>query len=95
MCAITIIAVKFIIGRWPAAFVAGKNGIGILMTGMGADGAKGLLEMKEAGGETIAQDEKSCVVFGMPKEAIMLNAVSRILPLEEIAGYVMAGIYKN
>ena len=78
-----------------AALYAGKNSIGILMTGMGADGAKGLLEMKEAGAETIAQDEKSCVVFGMPKEAIMLNAVSKILPLEEIADYVMTGIYKN
>ena len=52
---------------------AGKNAIGIIMTGMGDDGAKGLLEMKEAGAETIAQDEKSCVVFGMPNEAIKLR----------------------
>jgi two-component system chemotaxis response regulator CheB len=59
------------------------------MTGMGADGAQGLLEMKEAGASTIAQDEKSCVVFGMPKEAIKLNAADKILPLEQIAGHML------
>ncbi len=64
---------------------AGKNAIGIIMTGMGDDGAKGLLEMKNAGAHTIAQDEKSCVVFGMPNEAIKLNAVHKILPLSQIA----------
>lgn len=68
---------------------AGKNSIGILLTGMGDDGAKGLLEMKQAGARTIAQDEKSSVVFGMPKEAILLNAVDKIIPLGDIAGYVM------
>jgi two-component system chemotaxis response regulator CheB len=68
---------------------AGANAIGIIMTGMGDDGAKGLLEMKEAGALTIAQDEKSCVVFGMPKEAIKLNAVDKILPLEKIAPYIL------
>lgn len=67
---------------------AGKNAVGVIMTGMGDDGAKGLLEMKEAGAKTIAQDEKSCVVFGMPKEAIKLGAADRVLPLESIAGYV-------
>lgn len=67
---------------------AGSNAIGILMTGMGDDGAKGLLEIKEAGALTIAQDEKSCVVFGMPREAIKLNAVDKILPLEEIAPFI-------
>ncbi|WPP53531.1 protein-glutamate methylesterase/protein-glutamine glutaminase [Catalinimonas niigatensis] len=67
---------------------AGKNSIGIIMTGMGDDGAKGMLEMKQAGAYTIAQDEKSCVVFGMPKEAIKLNAVDKILPLEHISKYV-------
>ena len=66
---------------------AGKNAIGIIMTGMGADGAKGLLEMKNAGAYTMAQDEKSCVVFGMPKEAIKLGAVDKVLPLEMIAPY--------
>jgi two-component system chemotaxis response regulator CheB len=68
---------------------AGRNAIGIIMTGMGADGAQGLLEMKEAGASTIAQDEKSCVVFGMPKEAIKLNAADKILPLEQIAGHML------
>lgn len=76
-----------------AGLYAGKNAIGILMTGMGDDGAKGLLEMKEAGARTIAQDEKSCVVFGMPKEAILLNAVDKILPLNDIANYVVKYIY--
>lgn len=69
---------------------AGANAIGIIMTGMGDDGARGLLEMKEAGAMTIAQDEKSCVVFGMPKEAIKLNAVEKILPLDKIAPFVMS-----
>jgi len=68
---------------------AGKNAVGIIMTGMGADGAKGLLEMKEAGAYTIAQDEKSCVVFGMPKEAIKLGAADKIIPLDQMASYIM------
>ncbi len=68
---------------------AGSNALGIIMTGMGDDGAKGLLEMKEAGARTIAQDESSCVVFGMPKEAIKLNAADHILHLEKIAQYVI------
>jgi two-component system chemotaxis response regulator CheB len=71
------------------AMCAGRNSTGILLTGMGDDGAKGLLEMKDAGGNTIAQDEKTCVVFGMPREAIMLNAADKVLPLQEIARYVM------
>jgi two-component system chemotaxis response regulator CheB len=65
---------------------AGSNAVGIIMTGMGDDGARGLLEMKEAGAKTIAQDEKSCVVFGMPKEAINMGAALMIIPLEKIAG---------
>lgn len=69
---------------------AGSNSIGIIMTGMGDDGAKGLLEMKEAGALTIAQDEKSCVVFGMPKEAIKLNAVEKVLPLDKIGPFIMS-----
>jgi two-component system chemotaxis response regulator CheB len=72
-----------------AARYAGKNAIGVIMTGMGDDGAKGMLEMKEAGAYNIAQDEASCVVFGMPKEAIKLNAVDKIVPLEEIARLVV------
>ncbi|HEY9044810.1 MAG TPA: chemotaxis response regulator protein-glutamate methylesterase [Ohtaekwangia sp.] len=67
---------------------AGKNSIGIIMTGMGADGAAGLLEMKQAGAETVAQNEESCVVFGMPKEAIKLGAANKTLALERIADYV-------
>jgi two-component system chemotaxis response regulator CheB len=69
-----------------AARYAGKNSIGVIMTGMGDDGAKGMLEMKEGGALTIAQDEKTCVVFGMPAEAIKLGAVDKVLPLEYIAG---------
>jgi two-component system chemotaxis response regulator CheB len=68
---------------------AGKNALGVILTGMGDDGAKGMLEMKEAGAYTIAQDEKSCVVFGMPKEAIKLNAAEIVLPLTEIAGHII------
>lgn len=68
---------------------AGSNAIGVIMTGMGDDGAKGMMEMKEAGALTIAQDEKSCVVFGMPKEAIKLGAVDKILPLDQIAPFVI------
>jgi two-component system chemotaxis response regulator CheB len=67
------------------AQAAGANALGIIMTGMGDDGAKGLLEMREAGGMTIAQDEASCVVFGMPKEAIARGAAERILPSGQIA----------
>jgi two-component system, chemotaxis family, protein-glutamate methylesterase/glutaminase len=63
---------------------ATRNAIGIIMTGMGRDGAAGLLQMKQAGATTIAQDEVSCVVFGMPKEAIKLQAADYILPLDEI-----------
>lgn len=68
---------------------AGANAIGIIMTGMGDDGAHGLKEMKEAGAKTIAQDEQTCVVFGMPKEAIKLGAADQILPLEQIGPAVM------
>ncbi len=68
-----------------AARYAGQNAVGVIMTGMGDDGAKGMLEMKEAGAFTIAQDEQSCVVFGMPNEAIKLGGVKKILPLNQIA----------
>jgi two-component system chemotaxis response regulator CheB len=71
-----------------AARYAGKNAIGVIMTGMGADGAAGLLEMKNAGAETVAQNEESCVVFGMPKEAIKLGAANKTLPLDLIAAHV-------
>ena len=72
-----------------AARYAGPNAVGVLMTGMGDDGARGMLEMKQAGGFTIAQDEDTCVVFGMPKKAIELKAVDRVLPLNAIAGAVI------
>jgi two-component system, chemotaxis family, protein-glutamate methylesterase/glutaminase len=62
----------------------GKNAIGVLLTGMGADGARGMLEMKQAASFNIAQDESTCVVFGMPREAILLNAVDQVLPLDQI-----------
>jgi len=69
---------------------AGKNATGIIMTGMGDDGAKGLLEMKQAGAKTIAQDEESCVVFGMPQVAIKIGAVDDIVPLAELAARIVA-----
>lgn len=68
---------------------AGANSIGVIMTGMGDDGAQGMLEMKEAGAFNIAQDEATCVVFGMPKEAIKKGGVNKVLPLEKIAGMVL------
>ncbi|MBZ4658204.1 two-component system, chemotaxis family, response regulator CheB [Desulfacinum infernum DSM 9756] len=63
---------------------AGANAVGVIMTGMGRDGAKGLLEMRKAGARTIAQDEASCVVFGMPKEAIKMGAAEFVVPLDAI-----------
>jgi two-component system, chemotaxis family, protein-glutamate methylesterase/glutaminase len=68
---------------------AGSNAMGVIMTGMGDDGARGLKEMHEKGAATLAQDEASCVVFGMPKEAIRLGAADRVLPLNELAKAVM------
>jgi two-component system chemotaxis response regulator CheB len=68
-----------------AAKFAGANAVGIIMTGMGDDGAHGLLEMRQAGARTIAQNEETCVVFGMPKEAIALGAAERVLPLDQLA----------
>ena len=68
---------------------AGANAIGVLLTGMGSDGAEGLLEMKQAGASTIAQDEKSCVVFGMPKEAIKLGAADKVVSIEQIASEII------
>ena len=67
-----------------AARYAGKNAVGIIMTGMGADGAKGMLEMKEAGATNIAQDEATSTVFGMPHKAVQLGGVDTVLPLEKI-----------
>ena len=63
---------------------AGRNATGIIMTGMGDDGARGLLEMRNMGARTIAQDEASCVVFGMPKEAINIGAAAEIVALGDL-----------
>jgi two-component system chemotaxis response regulator CheB len=72
------------------AQAAGANAVGVIMTGMGDDGADGLLEMKKAGGSTIAQDEATSVVFGMPKVAIDRGAVDEVLPLQRIAQAILA-----
>lgn len=72
-----------------AARYAGKNAVGVIMTGMGDDGANGMRELKDAGSVTIAQDEASCVVFGMPQEAIKRGAVDIVLPLEGIAAAIL------
>ncbi len=73
-----------------AAKAAGANALGIILTGMGDDGARGLREMHEAGARTIAQDEESCVVYGMPKEAVKLGAADDILPLNRVPGAIQA-----
>jgi len=72
-----------------AAKYAGNNALGVIMTGMGDDGAQGMLEMKQNGAFNIAQNEASCVVYGMPKEAVKRNAVDEILPLNQIARRVI------
>ncbi len=72
-----------------AANVAGANAMGIILTGMGKDGAQGLLEMRQAGSYTVAQDEASCVVFGMPREAIAVGAACEVLPLQNIARHAL------
>ena len=73
-----------------AAQSAGANAMGVLLTGMGDDGARGLLEMREAGAFTVAQDQQSCVVFGMPHEAIQRGAACKVLPLDRVAGAILA-----
>ncbi len=72
-----------------AARYAGSNAIGVIMTGMGDDGARGMLEMHDTGAYTIAQDEASCVVYGMPKEAVKKGGVDKILPLKQISTEVI------
>lgn len=71
---------------------AGSNAVGAILTGMGGDGAAGLLKMREAGARTIAQDEKSCVVYGMPKEAVRLGAVERVVPLDRVAQTILDSV---
>ncbi|MFA7354934.1 MAG: chemotaxis response regulator protein-glutamate methylesterase [Sulfurimonadaceae bacterium] len=72
------------------AKIAGANAIGVILTGMGSDGAKGLLAMKNAGAKTIGQDEASCVVYGMPKVAYEIGAVEKQLPLERVADSIIS-----
>jgi two-component system chemotaxis response regulator CheB len=72
------------------AQVAGRNALGVIMTGMGDDGARGLKEMHDAGAQTIAEDESTCVVFGMPKVAIEMGGVDKIVPLHRIPGEIIA-----
>lgn len=73
----------------------GSNAIGIMLTGMGSDGAEGMLAMRNAGATTVAQDETSCVVFGMPKVAYEIGAAQKLLPLDEIAPYVIETLTGN
>jgi len=72
-----------------AARSAGSNAVGVIMTGMGDDGARGMAEMKQAGAHTLAQDETTSVVFGMPKEAIARGCVDRVVPLGHIAAEML------
>lgn len=72
-----------------AALAAGRNALGVILTGMGNDGAAGMVAMKRAGAPTIAQDENSCVVFGMPREAIFAGAVDTIAPLSRMPGLIL------
>jgi two-component system chemotaxis response regulator CheB len=72
-----------------AARYAGQNAVGVILTGMGDDGARGMLEMKQAGAVTIAQNEATCVVFGMPNEAIKRDAVDKVLPLDAVSGAIL------
>jgi len=78
-----------------AAEYAGKNAVGVILTGMGKDGAVGLLEMKKSGAYNFAQDEASCIVFGMPKEAIAIGAAHEVAPLSNLAGLVLDHFKKN
>jgi len=75
-----------------AAEYAGANALGIILTGMGADGAAGLLRMRQTGAGTIAQDEETCVVFGMPKEAIKIDAAEKVSPLPDITATALGMI---
>ena len=68
---------------------AGRNAIGIMLTGMGRDGADAMKELRDAGAHNIAQDEASCVVYGMPREAVASGGVHEVLPLQKIAGHVL------
>jgi two-component system chemotaxis response regulator CheB len=72
---------------------AGNSAVGVLLTGMGADGAKGLLAMHEKGAYTLAQDEQTCVVFGMPREAVKLGAVDDVVPIQHIPQAIVSFLH--
>ncbi len=74
------------------AETASKRAVGVLLTGMGSDGARGLLELREAGSRTIAQNEATCVVFGMPREAIRMGAAEQVLPLDRVANGILGAL---
>jgi two-component system chemotaxis response regulator CheB len=78
-----------------AANVAGRNAVGVILTGMGKDGAAGMLEMRQAGAYNFAQDEASCVVFGMPKEAIAQGGANEVVPLKDMTQKVLAWLAAN
>lgn len=78
-----------------AADCAGPHAIGVILTGMGKDGALGMLAMKRAGAHTLAQDEPTCVVYGMPKEAVAVGGVDEIVPLQQLASRVLAHLMKG
>ena len=75
-----------------AATVVGRNAIGVILTGMGKDGAQGLLRMRQAGARTFGQDEGSCVVYGMPREAYLIGGVQEQYSLDEIPRRVLAAV---
>jgi two-component system chemotaxis response regulator CheB len=78
-----------------AARVVGRNAVGVMLTGMGADGARAMKEMRDAGAYCVAQDEASCVVFGMPREAINAGACQEVLPLKQIAEHLMSHLREH
>ena len=77
-----------------AAEFVGRNAIGVILTGMGKDGAQGLLRMRKAGGRTFCQDEGSCVVYGMPREAALIGAIDEVVSLNELSKRVLAALGK-
>jgi len=78
-----------------AARVVGRNALGVMLTGMGADGAAAMKQMRDAGSWNLVQDEASCVVFGMPKEAIAAGAANQVLPLSSIAGALIDHLHST
>jgi two-component system, chemotaxis family, protein-glutamate methylesterase/glutaminase len=77
------------------AEAAGPHAVGVILTGMGSDGARGLLKMKQAGARTIAQDEATCVVYGMPREAFRLGAADHVVPLNRIPSAIVSQLTRT